>query len=289
MEKFMIEPKDFPKSESVDIMLFSEGTYPYVKGGVSSWILQLIQGLSEFTFGVCFVGAQEVMDGKKMEISYEFPSNLKHLEVHYLFDDNTEQKPKRIKGSKEGFESVKNLYNSFKNGSNEIPEMLQNISFYTNDVSFKDFLYSQRSWDFINEVYLKNCPDVPFVDYFWTLRNIHKPIWILASIVQNLPKTKVFHSPSTGYAGFMGALSSYTTNRPLLLTEHGIYTRERKIDMLSADWVEYKKPSLLQQPEEYNYIKKMWVNFFEKIGLFCYNRSNYNVPRKTNHLIQHSY
>jgi glycosyltransferase involved in cell wall biosynthesis len=45
--------------------------------------------------------------------------------------------------------------------------------------------------------------------------------------------------------------------------------------MLSVDWVEYKKPSLLQQPEEYNYIKKMWVSFFEKIGLFCYNRSNH--------------
>jgi glycosyltransferase involved in cell wall biosynthesis len=73
----------------------------------------------------------------------------------------------------------------------------------------------------------------------------------------------------------MGALASYNTNKPLFLTEHGIYTRERKIDMLSADWVEYKKPSLLQQPEEYNYIKRMWVNFFEKIGLFCYNRSNH--------------
>ena len=31
----------------------------------------------------------------------------------------------------------------------------------------------------------------------------------------------------------------------------------------------------MQQPEEYNYIKRMWVNFFDKIGLFCYNRSNH--------------
>jgi glycosyltransferase involved in cell wall biosynthesis len=45
--------------------------------------------------------------------------------------------------------------------------------------------------------------------------------------------------------------------------------------MLSADWVEFKKPSLLQQPEEYNYIKRMWVEFFNKIGVFCYNRSNH--------------
>ena len=270
-----IEEKDFPKSDHVDIMLFSEGTYPYVKGGVSSWILQLIKGLPEFTFGVCFVGAKEYMDGKKMEVSYEFPENLKHLEVHYLFDNESEEKPKRKKGSKEGFDAVAELYSSFKSNAKEIPAMLQKVSFYMQDVTFSDFLHSERSWDFINEVYLKNCPDVPFVDYFWTLRNIHKPIWILAKIVENLPSTSIYHAPSTGYAGFLGALASYNTNRPLVLTEHGIYTRERKIDMLSADWVEYKKPSLLQQPEEYNYIKRMWVNFFEKIGLFCYHRSNH--------------
>jgi glycosyltransferase involved in cell wall biosynthesis len=266
---------EFPKSDSVDVLIFSEGTYPYVKGGVSSWLLQLIKGLPDYTFGVCFIGAKEIVDGKKMEISYEFPENLKHLEVHYIFDEDDTYKPKRRKGSKEGFKAIESLYDAFKSDSNEIPQMIQKISFYTKDVTFSDFLYSKRSWEFINKVYMKNCSDVPFIDYFWTLRNIHKPIWILAHIVENLPKTKIFHSPSTGYAGFLGALSSYTTQRPFILTEHGIYTRERKIDMLSADWIEYKKPSLLQQPEEYNYIKKMWVDFFDKIGVFCYHRANH--------------
>jgi len=265
----------FPKSDNVDIMLFSEGTYPYVKGGVSAWILQLMKGLPDFRFGVCFVGATEFVDGKKMEIGYEFPPNLVHLEEHYLFDGQKDEKPVRKKGSKEGFESVEKLYRSFKNKGEDIPDVLQNINFYQDEVTFSDFLHSERSWEFINKIYLENCPDVPFVDYFWTLRNIHKPIWILANIVKQLPKTKIFHAPSTGYAGFLGALASYTTNRPMILTEHGIYTRERKIDMLSADWVEYKKPSLLQQPEEYNYIKRMWVNFFDKIGVFCYHRSNH--------------
>lgn len=267
--------KDFPRSDSVDIMLFSEGTYPYVKGGVSAWLLQLIKGLPEYTFGVCFIGAQRFVDGKEMEISYEFPPNLKHLEEHYLFDDESHVTPKAKKGSVKGFEAVEKLYQSFKSENSDIPKMLEKIEFYTKEVTFTDFLHSELSWEFINKRYLENCPDIPFVDYFWTLRNIHKPIWILANIVQSLPKAKIFHAPSTGYAGFMGALSSYNTNRPFILTEHGIYTRERKIDMLSADWVEFKKPSLLQQPEEYNYIKRMWVNFFDKIGVFCYHRSNH--------------
>jgi len=264
-----------PKSNEVDIMLFSEGTYPFVKGGVSAWILQLIKGLPQYRFGVCFVGATEIVDGQRLEISYELPENLVHLEIHYMFDGEDEKQPKHIKGSKEGFKAIEQLYKSFKTKGADIPDMLQRIEFYTKEVTFEDFLFSERSWDFSSKIYMQNCPDVPFVDYFWTLRNIHKPIWILANIVKGLPNTKIFHSPSTGYAGFLGALASYTTHRPFILTEHGIYTRERKIDMLSADWVEYKKPSLLQQPEEYNYIKRMWVNFFDKIGVFCYNRANH--------------
>jgi len=267
----------FPTSDSVDIMLFSEGTYPYVKGGVSSWILQLMKGLPEFTFGVCFIGATPYLDGEKMQINYEFPPNLKHLEVHYLFDDtDTEMpKPKRRKGNKKGFEAIAKLYASFEQNSDTIPEILQKLDFYTNEVTFDDFLHSELAWEFLTNIYSKNCPDIPFIDYFWTLRNIHRPIWTLANIIKGLPQTKIYHSPSTGYAGFIGALSSYTTQRPFFLTEHGIYTRERKIDMLSADWIEFKKPALLQQPQEYNYIKKMWISFFDKIGLFCYHRSNH--------------
>ena len=269
--------QEFPKSKSVDIMLFSEGTYPYVKGGVSSWILQLIKGLPELSFGVCFIGATPYLDGELMQISYEFPPNLKHLEVHYLFnqEDKKVPKPKRRKGNKEGFKAIQKLYQALQNNSGEIPKVLQNLDFYTKDVTFDDFLHSELAWDFLTAMYSKNCPDIPFIDYFWTLRNIHKPIWTLADIAKGLPETKIYHAPSTGYAGFLGALASYTTQRPFFLTEHGIYTRERKIDMLSADWIEFKKPSLLQQPQEYNYIKKMWISFFDKVGLFCYHRSNH--------------
>jgi glycosyltransferase involved in cell wall biosynthesis len=265
----------FPKSDAVDIMIFSEGTYPYVRGGVSSWIYQLISGMPEFTFGICFIGAKEVVNGKKMEVSYEIPENLIHIETHWMFDMQEEHAPRSIKGSKEGFQAVRKLYDSFKENSAAIPQELQNIEFYLKTVTFDDFLYSKRAWDFLVEKYKENCPDVPFIDYFWTLRNIHKPIWILAEIVSNLPKTQILHAPSTGYAGFLGALASYTTNKPFLLTEHGIYTRERKIELLSADWIQYNKPELLQEPEEYNYIKRMWVNFFDKIGLFCYGRANH--------------
>ena len=266
---------EFPKSEEVDIMIFSEGTYPYIKGGVSEWIYRLMNGLPEFRFGICFIGGSEVVDGKKMEISYDFPKNLVHLQTHWIFDFDEKKEAHRREGSKEGFEAVAKLHAALRSNKDAIPKELEKLDFYLDEVTFEDFLYSMRSWEYIQQQYLSNCPEVPFIDYFWTVRNIHKPIWILAQIAKTLPKAKLYHAPSTGYAGFLAALSSYDSSKPFLLSEHGIYTRERKIELLAADWVAFNKPHLLQEAEEYNYVKKMWIDFFDKIGLFCYNRANY--------------
>ena len=236
------------ENREVDILLIGEGTYPYVKGGVSSWIHQLIRGLPELNFGLVFLGSLPEEYG---EIRYELPDNLVYLETYYLFDNDTAIAKRNVKGSKY-FESVESLYKWFRNKDGDIPEQIRNISFLTKKITYDNFLYSEQSWKFIREKYEQNCPDIPFVDYFWTVRNIHKPIWILAEIVEKLPPFKIVHSPSTGYAGFLASLASYNTGKPYLLTEHGIYTRERKIDMLSASWVKFQKSALLKQPEEFN-------------------------------------
>lgn len=43
----------------VDVMLLLEGTYPFVAGGVSSWVHQLISGLPGITFGIVFIGGSQ--------------------------------------------------------------------------------------------------------------------------------------------------------------------------------------------------------------------------------------
>jgi len=253
----------------IDILLIGEGTYPYVKGGVSSWLHQLIRGLPELNFGLVFLGSLPEEYG---DIRYELPENLVYLESYYLFSNDTIPAGKRMKES-DSFEAVESLYEWFKNGGDDIPDQIRDIGFLTKEITHEHFLHSEQSWEFIREKYQKNCPDIPFLDYFWTVRNIHMPIWILAKIVEKLPPFKIVHSPSTGYAGFLASLASYHTGKPFLLTEHGIYTRERKIDMLSADWVKFQKPALLKQPEEFNYIKRMWVEFFMQIGMLSYHKA----------------
>ena len=66
-----------------DICLLLEGTWPYVRGGVSSWIHQMILGLPEFTFSVLFIGGQRSAYTSRR---YEVPANVLHIEEVYLED-----------------------------------------------------------------------------------------------------------------------------------------------------------------------------------------------------------
>ncbi len=261
------------RAEETDILLLAEGTYPYIKGGVSSWIDQLIRGLPHLKFGIVFLGSHPDEYG---DILYDLPDNLVHLETHYLFEHLTRKsaaRPVPAHTDTEAFETIRLLHEHFEQNRNILPEALHSLRFMNETVTHADFLYGKPSWEFIREKYLQNASNMPFLDYFWAVRNIHAPLWKLSAVAASLPKHRILHAPSTGYAGLLGTFASLHYDTPLLLTEHGIYTRERKIDLLNADWIGYHKLSLLKQPEEFNYIKQMWIDFFVRIGRLAYGRA----------------
>ena len=138
----------------------------------------------------------------------------------------------------------------------------------------KDFLYSQRSWEFLSAQYREFSSDPSFVDYFWTVRTTHAPVWILAEIAKNLIPCRAYHTISTGYAGLLGALLKYRTGRELILSEHGIYTKERRIDLLNAHWIPDNRVIFQRDPTEIAYFRQMWMRFFEGVGKICYDAAD---------------
>ncbi len=71
------------KKKPIDVLFIAEGTYPYIRGGVATWIHQLITGIPELNFGVLFLGSRKE-DYKG--IQYKLPKNLVYLETAYLFE-----------------------------------------------------------------------------------------------------------------------------------------------------------------------------------------------------------
>jgi len=258
-----------------DILIPCEGTYPYVRGGVSSWIAQLITGLPQYRFGIAFIGSRRADYASKP--LFEFPNNLLFVVEMFMFDEEEKIAVKAQNGDIESFKKIEELYQWFKGGqeNKDFPLALKSLDFYLNIVDEATFLYSREAWYFISNKNQINAPEISFLDYFWSVRSIHIPIWKLAKLAKFLlDRGKIIHSPSTGYAGFLATLISHDQGKPFILTEHGIYTKERKIDLISNAFNLYQKLDLFRESAEDNYIQSMWVKFFEGIGKMSYSRAN---------------
>jgi glycosyltransferase involved in cell wall biosynthesis len=257
-------------------MMLLEGTYPYVRGGVSSWVDQIIRGCPDKTFALVFLGGQSDMYG---EMTYDMPDNVISLDHHYLLDDGERfPKPKAGDGIPEHFELWQNIIQYFQDPSEAVPkEFLREFFQLLIDGSFSlsDFLYTRNSWTVLQNIYLKHSTEPSFIDFFWTYRTIYQPLFKMAALVKRLPEAKMLHSVSTGYAGFLAAVISLLRQIPYLLTEHGIYTKERNIDLSQATWITDPDASASSQLQ-YNmsYVRKMWMRFFQQLGRISYDNAD---------------
>ena len=172
------------KGEVADIAFLLEGTYPYVRGGVSSWVHQLIKGLPEITFSIAFLGGARDMYG---DIRYELPDNLIHLEVHYLMESWSSMIPRAVRGNAAAFADMNELHEFFREPTAGMSDDLFRrasslIGKRRKGITRRDFLYSKQSWNRITHEYSRWCTDPSFVDYFSTVRTMHAPLFTQARL-----------------------------------------------------------------------------------------------------------
>ena len=91
------------------------------------------------------------------------------------------------------------------------------------------------------------------------MRSVYLPLF--HALGSQVPKADIYHCVSTGYAGVVGCLARYLYGGKLLLTEHGIYTREREEELIKADWVQ-------------GIYKNIWIALFHKMSQLIYDRAD---------------
>lgn len=120
------------------------------------------------------------------------------------------------------------------------------------------FLRSEEFLNILTECCIKDYPYTPFADAFHTMRSMLLPVLYLMG--SEVPKADVYHAICTGYGGLLACLGGYVYKKKVLLTEHGIYTREREEEIIRAKWV---------QPA----FKKQWISFFYMLSDIIYTRA----------------
>ena len=264
-----------PPGGRTDVALLLEGTYPYVRGGVSAWVHQLIRGLPDVTFSVVYIGGSRERRGP---LAYELPPNLLHVEEHYLSVQRPDEPPDNTPGDPEFFAATKALHDAFRSDKADAATALDAVVsrlLAHPERCRRDFLYSRRSWDELTARYEAASPTRSFLDYFWTIRSMHAPLFALAAAAARVPQAGVLHVVSTGFAGFLATLLRRQRGAPLIATEHGIYTKERRIELLQADWIfDDGRVGPDTSDVSIGYFRQLWIGFFERIGRMTYEAAD---------------
>lgn len=238
------------------ICIIAEGSYPYVTGGVSSWIHEIMTQMSEHEFVIFTIAAQTSQKGK---YKYKLPENVVQVKETFLDTYLTEDGDwgKRFKLSTDHRQNFKRLLGDHGEIAwDSLFTLLRNKQF--NNVA--DFLASKDFFDVMKELCQERYPLVPFTEMFWTVRSMILPLFL--TIREELPEADIYHSVSTGYAGIVGAVAKQLYKKPFLLTEHGIYSREREEEIIKADWVK-------------GYFKDMWIQYFYRLSTCAYDHADW--------------
>lgn len=256
-----------------DVCLLLEGTYPYIQGGVSAWVHQIITAMPEVRFAIFFIGSQRETTPKQF---YSFPDNVVAFEEVYIFEPLPEQEKKRESLppflSRELYRLLGNVYFGKRN-SDRVVSFWESLDFIAKtklNLRFANLCQDKSGWELLKQGYRLAAAGDSFIDFFWSVRFMHMPIWTLLQARDRVPPAQVYHSVSTGYAGVIGAHAARTRQAPYFITEHGIYTKERVAEISQASWI-YESPSYYFDPQKgLSLLKKMWINLFTFLGHISY-------------------
>lgn len=235
------------------VCLVCEGGFPYVTGGISSWVQMLCNHTPDIEFIIWSVATtKEDMSEYKCEL----PANVKEVKTVYLGNDFSKYNYKNVYIS----EREKKVLRKFFRADSESFSWKSMLDFLKkNRRHLVDVLMSQGFYEICREEYLKTASTEVFLNYLQSFREMY--LSLMSPLSSEFPQADVYHALSTGYAGVLASAASYAKKKPLIVTEHGIYTREREEEIIRADWIK----------DEF---KEMWINFFKKLAIITYGQAS---------------
>jgi polysaccharide biosynthesis protein PelF len=253
-----------PAAKDVDVCIIVEGCYPYVPGGVSAWIDWLMKSQPDARFSVVALWPRPM----KMAPRYAAPENMARLDHLYLqqFGAHPTTRGAPPIGIERLGESLTRLMT--EGGATALTEVMEELAHLKRKQNLAQMFNSPAAWQIAQDMYRREMPNGSFLHYFWAWRAL---LGGLLSVLEfPLPRAKAYHTISTGYAGLFAARARLESGRPALLTEHGIYTNERRIELLMADWVTdtIDKGHVLDDPRID--LRDMWIRAFEAYARTCY-------------------
>ncbi|MBV8541860.1 MAG: GT4 family glycosyltransferase PelF [Pseudonocardiales bacterium] len=269
----MIEIADENELPDVDVAIVAESTYPFLKGGVSAVVHDIVEGNPDLTFGVIHISWDR--DRPAVDL-YGVPSNVLWIKTVYISmrehqTDFIQLRPRHLRmGSAERSELAHQLFDALE--AILAGDMKPAWQLYDEGLNPRTRRYPLSallgSAEFMTAL-RERMPDIglPLTDAFWLMREFFSLAHALLS--RHYPKARVYHAHTTGYASLVGAAAARQHGTSFLLTEHNLYVRDTVNTLLersmalpvtSRDWREL----------DVTPTQRAWMAWWIEMGHFCY-------------------
>jgi glycosyltransferase involved in cell wall biosynthesis len=253
-----------------DICLILEGSYPYVHGGVSGWADQLIRSFPDRTFHLWCLVANK----KDITLRYKLPDNVVDITNVVIFDYSPEPvgSPHR-----KLWDTVHALY-AQRLDLDAFSEIFWGplqacLPRAGSHLPIRKLLLGEQAYTLYMKFYAEQALDGSLIDSYYAFLYMLSPLLRLLTV--DIPPARLYHAISTGYAGFVGCRARRQRQAPLLLTEHGIYTSERRVEISMAEWIYAPRDGAIHLGSRDLSLKKIWIDLFDFLGRMAYREADH--------------
>lgn len=242
--------------EPLRVMLIAEGTYPFHWGGVSTWCHLLIRDLPEVNFILYSLVADPQSEPRINLLSnvvefisvplwgirenLELRQDLKMGELHHRRDETSEENIT---------EKFLPIFSNFLNDlylSDSEPERLgqyiHQMYRYFREYDYDITFHSQATWNcyvkIMQEAFTRSATDHGYDNPEFTMWDVTQGMqWLyhwLFPLARPLPPVDVAHASTAGISTMIGVIAKLEYGAAFLLSEHGIYLRERYLAEAAA-------------------------------------------------------
>ena len=269
----------------VDVAIVMESTYPYLKGGVSAVVHDIITGNPDLTFGIIHITWDSHSALKDL---YGMPDNVAWVRVLYLSmeehqEDFLRARPRDLRMNRRQRRELSRriLGALLALGQEGRTEPLWEIISEGLSASRRYPVWAILGTREFMEAYHDMMPDLgmSMTDIFWCLRDFFSLAY--AVLAEPVPRASVYHAHTTGYAMLLSVNAAREHGTRVLLTEHNLYVRdtvntllERRMD-LNITLQDYRTFDVTGR-------ERMWMAWWLEMGRLCYPyayASTYLYPR----------
>ncbi|HXP92656.1 MAG TPA: GT4 family glycosyltransferase PelF [Candidatus Binatia bacterium] len=228
------------------VCLLTEGTYPYVRGGVSTWCHDLIAGLPDIDFTV-----YAIAPNPSGRLEYELPPNVSRLLTvplwgHERLSEYNQaelgkgRRARSVSALKQTFIPLFNmLLDQIVHGieyakPEELAYAFGELYLYFREHDYDWTMRRRETWDAALRFFSAEPWYARFMTSLEAIELVRSLYRYLIPLAIETPPADLYHSSVAGLCAIPGIAAHYVDGSPVMLTEHGIYLRERVLALARA-------------------------------------------------------